>query len=185
VKMVLRAAKQDGFLLENPAESVKALDTDGARLRRAFSLDELRAILRVCNTEWSSLIKLGLYTGQRLGDLASLTWANIRLDEGRIRFRTRKTGKKIDVPITGALQEHLLSLPSADQLDLPLHPEAFATMREQRGRTNTLSNQFAEILAAAGLREKKSHQSAGKGRSASRENNALSFHCLRHSRSAF
>jgi len=180
VKMVLRAAKQDGFLLENPAESVKVLDTDGTRLRRAFSLDELRAILRVCNTEWSSLVKLGLYTGQRLGDLASLTWANIRLDEGRIRFRTRKTGKKIDVPITGALQEHLLSLSSADQLDLPLHPEAFATMREQRGRTNTLSNQFTEILAVAGLREKKSHQSVGKGRSASRENNALSFHCLRH-----
>jgi integrase len=180
LKMVLRAAKQDGFMLENPAEGLKTLDTEGARLRRPFSLDELRAILRVSNEEWSSLVKLGLYTGQRLGDLASLTWANVRLDEGCIRFRTRKTGIKIDIPITGALREHLLSLPSVDRFDLPLHPRSFATMQEQRGRTNTLSNQFAEILAAAGLRDRKSHQSVGKGRAASRENNALSFHCLRH-----
>jgi integrase len=180
VKMVLRAARQDGYALENPADGVKTLDTDGTRLRRSISLDEIQAILRFSDDEWKSLIKLGLYTGQRLGDVASLTWANVHLDEGRIRFRTRKTGKKIDIPIVGALREHLLSLPRTDRPDRPLHPRAFATMHEQRGRTNSLSNQFVELLAAAGLRDRKNHQSAGKGRAARRQNSSISFHCLRH-----
>jgi len=180
LKMVFRSARADGFLLEDPAEGVKTLDTDGARLRRPFSLDELRAILRVSDDEWKSLIKLGLYTGQRLGDLATLTWAEVHLDEGRIRFRALKTGRKIEIPIIGALRDHLLSLPSADHVDSPLHPRAFTTVREQRGRTNTLSNRFVELLAVAGLRDRRSHQSIGKGRSARRDSKQLSFHCLRH-----
>jgi len=45
-----------------------------------------------------------------------------------------------------------------------------------------LSNAFYNILVAAGLAVKKSHKAAehGKGRSARREQNDLSFHCLRH-----
>jgi hypothetical protein len=36
-------------------------------------------------------------------------------------------------------------------------------MRNQRGRTNTLSNQFAEVLAAAGLRNKKTTKVQARG----------------------
>jgi formylmethanofuran dehydrogenase subunit B len=48
----------------------------------------------------------------------------------------------------------------------------------------SLSNQFAEILIAAGLTksryEGRSHIARGIGRSAKREGAELSFHCLRH-----
>ena len=49
-----------------------------------------------------------------------------------------------------------------------------------QGRTGGLSNQFHKILVAAGLAKKRSHHSTGKGRSASRKLNEVSFHSLRH-----
>jgi integrase len=71
-----------------------------------------------------------------------------------------------------------LSLPSSDDLTAPLHPRAAAVLR-RHGRSAALSNQFADLLADAGLRPRKDHQSTGKGRDAVRERQALSFHSLR------
>jgi integrase len=44
----------------------------------------------------------------------------------------------------------------------------------------TLSNDFFNILVAAGLAQKKTHKATGKGHSAKREQNEISFHSLRH-----
>ena len=49
--------------------------------------------------EWGSLIRFGLYTGQRLADLACLTWVNLDLVRGEIRLKTRKTGRRMILPI--------------------------------------------------------------------------------------
>jgi integrase len=60
-----------------------------------------------------------------------------------------------------------------------LHPKAVVTVTKQK-RSGTLSNQFADLLAQAGLRDKTPHRSKGKGRDAKRSSNGLSFHALRH-----
>jgi integrase len=179
-KMLLQAAKQDSFLLEDPSESVKTLEGTGARLRRAFTLEELHRLLSQADTEWQSLIKLAIYSGQRLGDLAALTWDDVNLNEGVIRLRTRKTKLKIEIPIVGPLREHLLLLRSRNGAARVLHPRAAAKMRAQKGRTNSLSNEFIELLIDTGLREGRTHQGTGKGRDAGRTTSALSFHSLRH-----
>jgi integrase len=182
VRMLLRAARNDGFLLEDPSQGVKLFKGSGrARLRRAFSLEELRKILALADPEWQSLIKLGIYTGQRLGDLGGLTWNDVLLDEGVIRIRSHKTNLKIEIPIVGPLQEHLLALHGLNGSARFLHPSAATKMRAQRGRTNSLSNDFIAILVDAGLREKRTHQGRGIGRSAGRTPSDLSFHSLRHS----
>ena len=182
VRMLLKSARNDGFLLEDPSQGVKLLKGSGlARLRRAFTLEELRKILAVADPEWQSLIKMGIYTGQRLSDLVGLTWNDALLDEGVIRIRSRKTGLKVQIPIVGPLREHLLSVHSLNGSTRFLHPRSAATMRAQRGRTNTLSNEFIAILVEAGLRDKKTHQNRGIGRSGARVPSDLSFHSLRHS----
>ena len=61
----------------------------------------------------------------------------------------------------------------------PIPPKAFATMNRQ-GRSGNLSNQFSDILAQAGLREKTPHRSKGKGRESRRASNDLTFHSIRH-----
>jgi integrase len=180
--MLLRAARNDGFLLEDPSQGVKLLKGSGrARLRRAFSLEELRKILTLADPEWQSMIKLGIYTGQRLGDLAGLTWNDVLLNESVIRIRSHKTNLKIEIPIVGPLREHLLALQGRNGSARFLHPGAATKVRAQRGRTNSLSNDFISILVEAGLREKRTHQSRGIGRSGERTPSDLSFHSLRHS----
>src|SRR4029077_14061499 len=98
------------------------------------------------------------YTGQRLGDLAGLTWKDVLLNEGVIRIRSHKTNLKIEIPIVGPLQEHLSALHGHNRSARFLHPGAATKMRAQRGRTNSLSNDFIAILVEAGLREKRTHQ---------------------------
>jgi integrase len=51
---------------------------------------------------------------------------------------------------------------------------------QRQGRSSNLSSQFSDLLAQAGLRGRAPHRSNGKGRSARRESNGLTFHSLRH-----
>jgi integrase len=179
LKTLFLAARRDGVISENPAEFVEPIRSRTSRTpRRAFSLPELRAVLSVADPEWRSMILFGLYTGQRLSDIAQLTWSNIDLEKGELRLVTQKTGKTLLLPLAGPLQRHLESLPSADQPNIALHPRACQTFTAH-GRSAALSNQFSDLLADAGLRQRKSRQSTSKGRSAARVQNELSFHCLR------
>ena len=180
IKMIMRAARLEGYLLQDPAEAVKPVKNRAEVARRPFTIDELRTVLAVADEEWQSLITLGLYTGQRLGDLSLLTWAQIDLERDEIRLTTRKTGKSLLIPIAAPLREHLLALPAGDNPRSPVHPRAFKIVTAQNGRVGTLSNQFAELLVAAGLRGPQPHRSRGIGREGKRTELALSFHSLRH-----
>ena len=64
-------------------------------------MTEIKRILKACsdNSEWHCLVLFGLYLGQRLGDLAKLTWREVDLDPGEIAFTTRKTGRRIVLPL--------------------------------------------------------------------------------------
>jgi integrase len=182
LRMLFKAAKRDDYILQNPAEFVEILknrdDDDGGR--RALTIPEIRAVLAVVDPEWQSLIKFGLYTGQRLGDLAGLTFANIDLDQDVIRLVTGKTGKRLSIPIAGPLRQHLESLSWPDDSKAPVHPRAFRTISES-GRVVSLSNAFVELLAQTGLREVRNHQSRGIGRDVKRQQPQVSFHSLRYS----
>lgn len=181
LKMIFKAARRDGMLVEDPAEFVDTVRaTGGGDKRRPFTIPELQSVLAVADDEWRSMIRFGLYSGQRLSDLASLTWVNVDLVRGELRLETRKTGRRMILPLAAPLRKHIESLPVGDKPDMPLHPRAFAIVAREK-KSGSLSNQFADLLAQAGLREKKSHKKAadGEGRSARRESNALSFHSLR------
>jgi integrase len=182
LRMVFRNARRDAIVADDPAEFVETVRKGSAAARRPFTIPELKAALSVADPEWRSMILLGLYTGQRLGDIATLTWQNLDLQHGEIRLVTRKTHKTKVLPIAAPLRRHIEALPTSDDTAAPLHPRAFKIVIEQEGKTGHLSNQFADLLADAGLREKKPHR---KTRDASKRNGLsarpeLSFHCLRH-----
>jgi integrase len=180
IRMACRAARQEGYLWQDPAEGVKGVKSRPHSNRRAFSLAELRAILEVADPEWQSLIKFGLYTGQRLGDLALLSWGQIDLARDEIRLVDRKTSKTLLLPIAPPLREHILALAAQDNPRAPLHPRASGIVGKHGGRVAMLSNQFGEILASSGLRAPQTHRSRGLGRDSSRTMAATSFHSLRH-----
>jgi integrase len=171
-------AVRQGLLAVNPAVRVPVLKTRDKSARRAFTLSEIKRILKACgdDTEWRGLVLFGLYLGQRLGDLAKLTWRAVNLESDEIAFTTRKTGRRIVLPLVQPLSDYLASLAASDNPNAFIFPRAASAKR-----TGTLSNQFREILVAAGLVEPRGHASTGKGRSQARETSEISFHSLRHS----
>ena len=173
-------AVRQGLLTTNPAAGVKLLKSATESKRRAFTLHEIKRILRACgdDQEWRGLVLFGLYLGQRLGDLAKLTWRAVDLTNGEIAFSTRKTGRRIVLPLVQPLADYLASLPASDNPNAFIFPRA-ATAK----RTASLSNQFRDILVAAGLVEPRprGHKTTGKGRDQAREASEISFHSLRHS----
>jgi integrase len=171
-------AVRQGLLTANPAVRVPVLKTHDKSARRAFTLPEIKRILKACgdDVEWRGLVLFGLYLGQRLGDLAKLTWRAINFDTGEIAFTARKTGRRIVLPLVQPLGDYLASLLGSDNPDAFIFPRAASATR-----TGTLSNQFREILVDAGLVEPRGHEATGKGRSQARETSEISFHSLRHS----
>jgi len=172
-----KQALREGLLRENVFERVDLVRESRSR-RRAFTLDELRRILAVCNGEWRGMVLFGLYTGQRLGDLAGLTWDNLDTASGELRLVTHKTDRSMPIPLARPLLAFVETLAAGDKPGTPLFPEIAATLNVSG--TGTLSRQFSEILASAGLVARKKHESGGKGRDARRSSGGLSFHCLRH-----
>ena len=184
VKMLFRSAKRDGVISEDPSEFVDAVRREEGVKKRPFSIDQLRAILSVADDEWRSMIYFGLYTGQRLADIANLTLSNVDITRGELRLATRKTGKVLTLPLAAPLLANIEKLPSSDDPHAPLHPKAHAILHRE-GKSSSLSNQFADLLAAAGLREKKSHKKS-QVRSLNRMTvEPLSFHSLRRSATTF
>src|SRR5436189_3936273 len=160
-------AVRQGLLAVNPAVRVKLLKSTAESKRRAFTLAEIKRILKACgeDQEWRGLVLFGLYLGQRLGDLARLTWRAVNFETGEIAFSARKTGRRIVLPLVQPLSDYLSALPSSD------NPNAyiFASLAKHK-RTASLSNQFREILVQAGLLEPlpRGHRSTGRGRSGTR-----------------
>ena len=117
-------AVRQGLLAVNPGVRVPILKSRDKSTRRAFSLSEIKRILKACgdDAEWRGLILFGLYLGQRLGDLAKLTWRTVNFETGEIAFTTRKTGRRIVLPLVQPLSDYLASLPASDNPDAFIFP---------------------------------------------------------------
>jgi integrase len=185
VKQMFKSASQR-FKIESPARLVGGVKIrkGQAEARRAFTLPELGRILRVVRgSEWEGIILAGLYTGQRLGDIATLRWENVDLIQRELALTTRKTDRRVLVPLAAPLAEYLLRSPASDDpKDFVFQRAAECIRRSKTERAGTLSNQFHDILAGAGLVRRRSHRKAkdGAGRSARRRMSDISFHSLRH-----
>jgi integrase len=176
VRMALKDAMIAELLDRNVALGIKRVKDRGeANARRAFTVPELKKILKVATGEWVGMILFGLYTGQRLSDIAKLTFQNLDLDSGELALVSRKTGRRMRIPLAAPLQRFIAELPAGDDPAQPLFPKAYAT-----GRSGTLSNQFYEIMVDAGLVRPRNHEARGIGRKAGRAFNAVGFHSLRH-----
>lgn len=175
----LHAAFSSAPVPVNPVAEVQTLRQAQTR-RREFRMAELDVLLPTLTGEWRAMVMLGLYTGQRMNDLAVLTWRQIDLEKRSICFTTSKTKALVALPLLDPAVDALADLPSADSPDARVFPEIYAMKKGSR------SNRFRYLLHACGLaaspRGKKKR--AGEplvGRKGKRTTSELSFHSLRHS----
>ncbi len=174
-------AFREGLLQDNiVARMPRTQGKGGDRVkRRPFTLEEVRKLLDNASPEWQGIILAGIYTGQRLGDIARLKWSQIDLLKGEVSISTGKTGRQQIIPLAGQWKEWLMDA-APDRPGGAVFPDASAAVEKASGRTMTLSNQFREIMVAAGLAEKRDHSKRAKGRDTARKMSPLSFHCLRY-----
>ena len=118
--LVFRVVKHKAKLTNNPWESPKR----GGNLqrkrmvtnsRRELTIDELRKICQAATGELRTLLALGIYSGLRLGDCATLRWGEVDLPRGMMRRIPNKTARRnpkpVIVPIHPILCDMLASTP--------------------------------------------------------------------------
>jgi integrase len=179
IRALFGEAVRAGLVTVNVAGRVKVLKQRETS-RRAFTIPEINRLIKKAEGELKGLVVFGIFTGQRLGDIARLSWRSLDLDNNEIRFLTAKTGKRLAFPLLRPLADYVATLDAPNDPDAPLFPNAYASVIKE-GRVVTLSNQFHNLMAEAGLVEKRTHVSEGKGRGAKRAGGQISFHSLRHS----
>lgn len=177
LRIALNAAVKDGHIFKNPAKEVGLLQTSKKSVRRAFSQEEIQKLLDAADSEWSGLILFGLYSMQRLGDLARLKWGDV--SDSIATIYRRKNGNTAIVPLHQGLVIYLATR-ERGQPSEAIFPTIFAQLESKTGRSSRLSNSFYALMVAAGLATKRAKTNTGKGHSGMRATNELSFHCLRH-----
>lgn len=180
LRTFFQTAWRDGFISENPAAKVDTLITEESN-RRPFTLPEIGKVLGASNEEWRGMVLFGLYTGQRLKDIATLQWQHLDTQKGLWNFSTSKTERYQEIPLAKPLLDYLTALPASDDPEAPVFPHAFKLVLKD-GDVGRVSQEFYDILFAAGLVPKRltKDKSKGVGRDGKRERNALVFHSLRH-----
>ena len=93
LRVAFNQAFRDGFIQASPAAQVTTISRRGERSKRhGFTLPELQRALANASNEWRGLILFGLYTGQRLKDIATLTHQNARAVQKREPCQTHPWG---------------------------------------------------------------------------------------------
>ncbi len=166
------AAWKQGHISVNPCAAIEPLK-DKPHRKHVFTTEQVSALVKAAEGDWKGLILTAFYSGARLGDCANLRWQDIDLVSQikTIRFQPRKGGGEVITVIHPALQDYLLSLPTAESDDAFLFPSL-----AQRN-ASPLSKAFRQLMEQACIEQRVIRQRGKSGRSV----NALSFHSLRHS----
>ena len=104
--MVWDRLKEDGHITaENPWEKIARREQHDEG-RRELTIVELRRVCRAAQGDLRVLIAIGIYTGLRLADAATLRWGEVDLVRGIIRrvpSKSRK-GRLLTIPIHPTLR---------------------------------------------------------------------------------
>jgi len=176
IRVCLEKAIKQRYFDSNPGRLVENVATSDKHRRRAFTMDELKKLIAIASPNWKTMILIGLYTGLRLRDCVNLTALNLDLSNGEFTLTEAKTSKTRIVPIAKPLLSYLEGLDLGDDPRAPLCPGLAGKVQ------SSLSNEFFDLMAAAGLVVARSHQKSknGKGRSSRRKQSEITFHALRH-----
>ena len=164
-RVVCELAKQK----PNPFSAVRKL-SEPNESRECLERSDLQKIVELATGEMRMLVMIGLFTGLRLGDAATLRWQDVQ--DGRVYKVTGKTGKPVALGIHPHLQAALTTLPQYANKKKYILPElAELYLRDPQG----LCKRIRELFESAGIEVVE--KLPGRKRAVSRRG----FHALRTS----
>lgn len=172
LQMVFRVLKDKAKLVENPWEGIqrRRLVTQS---RRELTTDELKKVCGEAQGEIRLLFALGVYTGLRLGDCATLRWGEVDLRRNRIARIPNKIArsgpKPVVIPIHPVLHAMLSETAPSNRGEYVLPALAGQYVRSRAHVTEVVQRHFANC----GIRTSKE---TTKGRARVE----VGFHSLRH-----
>lgn len=142
VHAILRKALNDAVRIEqlltsNPVDRAKRPRRDVAEPRLVWSTEQLQAFLEVASGHrLYAFFHLAAFTGARRGELLTLRWADVHLDEGLLRIKGTTAviaGKRVEGTTKGG-RERLVTLDAGTVGVLRVHRATQATERLVAGR---------------------------------------------------
>jgi integrase len=109
MKLIYRVLKKPARTSENPFESVRPQKLR-QNPRRELTIDELNLILSKAEGDLALLLRLGTFTGLRLGDCCSLQWGEIDLAQHVINRVPNKTASRSGKPVLVGVPQTLHDL---------------------------------------------------------------------------
>jgi integrase len=156
-------------LIESNFAQLKSLKADKPG-RVGFTREQVQALLGGSSGDEFGWVLILSLTGQRMQDVAKLTWRQIDLEQAIVRFHQQKGDKPLSMPIHPQVMEFLLSRAGDD-------PNAcvFPTLASKRGPA--LSKLFVKLMDTARIESPIVRKRTGVRGRTTRE---LSCHSLRH-----
>ncbi len=96
--MVFRVLEEKAKMSENPWERIQRRRLTPQN-RRELTIEELKKVCQGATGEFRLLFALGVYTGLREGDCATLRWGEVDMVRGMIRRIPNKTARRNPKPV--------------------------------------------------------------------------------------
>ncbi len=105
MSILLGHAKKIGWVEHNAATGVEKLKSGGEPVNRPWSQETIDALLAHADHRARLVFEMCYGTGQRIGDVLSMRWSDIRV--GEIHLTQNKTGADLVIPMTDRLRDYL------------------------------------------------------------------------------
>jgi integrase len=177
LELVFRVLKTPARLTANPWSDIPR-KRDIQHGRRELTVDELRKVCGAASGELRVLFAIGLYTGLRMGDAATLRWSDVDLVRALIHRIPNKTARRnpkpVLIPIHATLAGMLHECRKDDKAEFVL-PE---TAARYQIRPDLIAREVKRHLKSCSIETHAPGTGGDTGRRASVE---VGFHSLRHS----
>jgi integrase len=177
--LVFRVLKRKARLTDNPWETIqrKKLQTSS---RRELTVEELKLVCQKATGEFRTLFALGVYSGLRLKDCATLRWGEVDLARGIIRRVPSKTARRnprpVIVPIHPVLRSVLENAPRHKGKEFVLPDTAQPYTAGGAGKKRII-DRIQDHFVSQKVQIYKPNTGPGTGKRAVVE---VGFHSLRH-----
>lgn len=181
LKWVFETLKDKTGQVINPFESVKLIRQrqNDKETRESFTEEEVTLIVNNFDNEKAGgtfckpLFMVALHTGLREGDICSLKWADIDLQNGNINLTTRKTGANVIIPMLPSLKTYIEEVKeTAEEGVVYVFPELAEMYKNSPNRISYRIKKYLQTIGIQGLNTE--------GKEGGRKVSVKDLHSCRH-----